>query len=404
MPGFGGIQLERRIDLERLAKLVAALPLALRGAVDEGEMLVRARALLVAQPLAQRALEILGRLVVLARLVLLQRELERRGRAGRLDRREHRAPGGMPGLRRRELEAWIDGKHLAEFVPASALAPRRTVDEGEVLVRAHGFRIVQPQIDRSLQITSRIGVRALIVLAHAGLERRGAYTRFHQILPGLRAARSKQQKDGQRAQSHRKRCLILTASPGFISTCSTCDGKVELRISTVCAPGARSSVRSGGLTPRLLPSTSTSPHGATASSSRAAPAANGLSLFFVSFREGASGAALATAAGGGEKPGPAGACALRGIGGGASGSSSARAPTPPASSPKKTTAAATSAERRTPSGPERPNQAARVSPCIDSPTVSESRRLAGVPPTTEYTSCSRTCLSVRAPSWWKRLA
>src|SRR3954466_13657218 len=87
VPGFRRLQVERRIDLERLAKLVAALPLALRGAVDEGEMLVRARALPVAQPLAQRALEILGRLVVLARLVLLQRELERRGRAGRLDRR-----------------------------------------------------------------------------------------------------------------------------------------------------------------------------------------------------------------------------------------------------------------------------------------------------------------------------
>src|SRR5689334_1794407 len=103
MPGFGRIELERRIDLERLAKFLAALALALRGAVDEGEMLVRARPLLVAQPLAQRALEVLGRLVVFARLVLLQRELERRRRARGLDRREHRAPGGVPGLRRREL-------------------------------------------------------------------------------------------------------------------------------------------------------------------------------------------------------------------------------------------------------------------------------------------------------------
>src|SRR5689334_24501785 len=147
-------------------------------------------------------------------------------------------------------------------------------------------------------------------------------------MPGLRAARSDQQEDGQRAQCHRKRCLILTASPGFISTCSTWEGKVELRISTVCAPGGRSSVRSGGLTPRLLPSTSTSPHGATASSRRAAPAAGGLSSFLGSFFSDASGAVLATAAGGAEKLGLAGACALRGIGGGASGSSIARAPTP----------------------------------------------------------------------------
>src|SRR5581483_2235223 len=327
-----------------------------------------------------------------------------RGRARGLDRHEHRSPGGMAGLGRGQLESGIEGQHLAKFVAAGTFAPRSAVYEGEVFVRAHGFLVVQPEIDRSLQVARGVGIRALIVLADSGLQRGSADARFHQIAPGLRAARSKQQENGQRAQCHRKRCLILTASPGFISTCSTWDGKVELRISTVCAPGASSRLRSGGLTPRLLPSTSTSPQGATASSSRAAPAAGGLSDFLGSFFDDASGATFATAAGGAEDAGPAGACALRGIGGGASGSSMARAPTPPASRPKKATAAATSAERRTPSGPERPSQAARVSPCTDSLTVSASRRLAGVPPTTEYTSCSRTCLSVRAPSWWNRRA
>ena len=69
----------------------------------------------------------------------------------------------------------------------------------------------------------------------------------------------------------RKRCWILTASPASTSMRATCAGKVELRISIVCGPGGTSSTRSGGLRPRLLPSTSTSPQGATASSRRPGP-------------------------------------------------------------------------------------------------------------------------------------
>ena len=53
VPGLGRRELERRIDGERLAELVAALALAVGGAVDEGEMLVRVGALLVGQALAR---------------------------------------------------------------------------------------------------------------------------------------------------------------------------------------------------------------------------------------------------------------------------------------------------------------------------------------------------------------
>src|SRR6266571_103462 len=54
-----GRELERGREGERFAKLVAAGALAARGAMDEGEMLVGARALGVAEPLVECALQVL---------------------------------------------------------------------------------------------------------------------------------------------------------------------------------------------------------------------------------------------------------------------------------------------------------------------------------------------------------
>src|SRR5205085_6112957 len=150
-----------------------------------------------------------------------------------------------------QLKVRIDGERLAEFLAAGALTPRGAMNERQVLVGTFGFRVIKAQVDRPLQVAGRVGIRPFIVLANAGAKRGSAHAGLHQIMPGLRAARGKQQEDGQRTQVHRKRCLILTASPAFSSTRSTWAGKVELRSSMVCAPGARASVRSGGLRPRL---------------------------------------------------------------------------------------------------------------------------------------------------------
>src|SRR5438477_269408 len=169
----------------------------------------------------------------------------------------------MPGLRRRELERRVDGKGFAELLAALSLAVCRAMDEGEVLVRVRPLPIGEAEIDCRLQVASRIGIFPIVVLAKAGGQRAGAFARLDEIAQRLRGAgrkRDEEAGDQQRAQSHRKRCRILTASPALTCTCSTCAGNVELRISMVCAPADTSSTRSGGLTPRLLPSTSTSPH------------------------------------------------------------------------------------------------------------------------------------------------
>src|SRR5690349_11696062 len=317
----------------------------------------------------------------------------------------------MTGFGRRKLEVGIGAQRLAELVAARALALRRAVDEREMLVRVRAIRVIQPEVEGGLQAAGRFRILATIVLPQPEPERAVAIVDVERraeliakVAHGLRAAprQCHQQPDGDEdAHSHRKRCRILTASPALSCTFSTCAGKVELRISTVCSPGATSSTRSGGLTPRLLPSTSTSPQGATASSTRALPApppaaAGCLSRRASFLASGASALAgastrLAAAAGAGS--------VAAGFAGGVVGSSSARAPTPPARIVRNSTPAASKAERRSPSGPLRASQPAGASPSSDCVIVSASRRLAGVPPTTEYTSCSRTCLSVRAPSW-----
>src|SRR6266852_1734145 len=71
-------ELERGREGERLAKLVAAGVLAGRGAVNESEVLVGARALGVAEPLVERALQVLRRSDVLPLLVLPQAGAEHR--------------------------------------------------------------------------------------------------------------------------------------------------------------------------------------------------------------------------------------------------------------------------------------------------------------------------------------
>src|SRR5438477_12079108 len=72
------LEFKRRVHDKRFTELVAAFALALCGAMDKREMLVRACPLLVAQSLPQRTLETLGRFVVVAGFVLLKRVLEGR--------------------------------------------------------------------------------------------------------------------------------------------------------------------------------------------------------------------------------------------------------------------------------------------------------------------------------------
>src|SRR5258708_25155832 len=137
MTGFRGLELERRIDGERLAELLAALALAVRRAMDEGEVLVRARKLPVAQPFLDRALEGLRRSIVVPGFVLLKRELERR-RAGP-ERGEDRSPDRMTGFGGRQLEVRIDAQGFAEFLAAGALARGSGGDENRALVRMRGL-------------------------------------------------------------------------------------------------------------------------------------------------------------------------------------------------------------------------------------------------------------------------
>src|SRR3954468_19911191 len=123
---------------------------------------------------------------------------------------------------------------------------------------------------------------AFIVLAPALGERRMTLAPEQPVLE-LRACRERrdERRGKDHATAHLNRWRMRSASPGFTCTFCTWAGKVELRISIVCAPGASSTVRSGGLTPRLLPSTSTSPHGATTSSSFPGwPAAATFAAFF----------------------------------------------------------------------------------------------------------------------------
>src|SRR4051812_17238611 len=211
MSRFCGLEVERRIDGERFAEFVAALPLAVRRAMDEGQVLVRAGELLVAQAFADRALEALRRSIVVAGFILLQGELERR-RSG-LQRREDGPPDGMARLGGRKREVRFDAQGLAEFFAAGAFARRGAMDEGEILVRIRPFAIGEAEIDRRLQIAPGIGIFALFVLAKAAGERGGAFAWLYELaqrLGGAARQRNNEGRENQRARCHRKRCRILT--------------------------------------------------------------------------------------------------------------------------------------------------------------------------------------------------
>src|SRR5687767_2658245 len=235
--------------------------------MHEGEVLMGVGALLLGQPDIDRRLQVLRRLRVVALLVLLEAGVERRAAAHRA---EDRSPEGMPRFCLLELKPRVGGERLAELVAALALAVGGAMDEGEVLVRDCAVAGAEPQLEGGEQLLGRSVVGAGVVMAQPLDQRHLRLGRLHKVLEHRAAREGGNQGGGNEQSTHqRKRCWIFTASPGFTSTRATCAGKVVLRISMVCGPGETSSTRSGGLTPRLLPSTSTSPHGATASSRRA---------------------------------------------------------------------------------------------------------------------------------------
>src|ERR671930_1664172 len=138
--------------------------------------------------------------------------------------------------------------------------------------------LAQAKLEGAVQILCRFAVFAFVILAQARLQRLLALAWLENILDarlelahGLGFARrqyGRECNNYKHSNHHRNLCLIFTACPAFTSTRRTWLGKVELRISIVCEPVEISSFLSGGLMPRLRPSTSTSPHGVTASSIR----------------------------------------------------------------------------------------------------------------------------------------
>src|SRR5262249_3805893 len=256
----------------------------------------------------------------------------------------------------------------------------------------------QALLDRALQGLQRLLVLAVLVLLQARAQGLLRFGRLKQLLHfahglGLAAGQRGEREQHQQSGHFWNLCLILMASPAFTFTFSTWLGNVELRISIVCEPGGISSVRSGGLTPRLFPSTRTSPHGSTASSTRAgSPAAAALSFGRSGFFSSRATSFLSNL--------PSAATAEVFCPAGAEDSNMVLAATAAPTTRKKASGAARSAERRRPRGPMPASQPPSRACTIDS--VCATRRAIGAPPTTEYTSCSRTCLSVREPSWRKR--
>src|SRR5436190_82359 len=93
MPSLGRGELERRIDGERPAEFLAALPLAVGRAVDEGEMLVCVRCLAVGQAEVESRLQVARRLGVVAVFILAKAGGERRRAFARLDEIAQRLGG-----------------------------------------------------------------------------------------------------------------------------------------------------------------------------------------------------------------------------------------------------------------------------------------------------------------------
>src|SRR5512145_483724 len=390
MSGFGRVELERGIDRERLAEFVAALPDSVRGAMNEREVLVRGHALLLGYAELERALQALRRFLVVAGFVLLQPGAER---ARTAHGAEDRPPDRMSGLGRFELHARVCGERLAELLAAFRFAPGAAVDEGEMAMGEGAVLRAEPHLDRRAQRCRGRLVVAGVEIPQAFGER-GLRACFLREFLQLRAARDDEKKHGGRQSHYRNRCWMRTASPDFTSTCATCAGNVELRISILCDPAGSSTIRSGGLRPRRFPSTTTSPHGATASSRRP-----GASAGF--FGAGCSiTAAPPPAAGAGSGDGSVVSACARGGSMSAVLSSGTTANAAPMIT-RNTSGAMTSAERCKPNGPMPVSQPAAPGALSVRAPTSSARRGAGVAPTTAYTSCARTCLSVREPSWRK---
>src|SRR6185436_5540509 len=281
-PGLGRGELQRRIQGERLAELLATGGDAVVRALDEREVLVGVDLVLRRQAAIERDLQALRRGVVVSIVELLQADAERSGFG--LERTEHRAPDRMPGLGRRQLERRIGRERLAEILAARTGAAVGAMDEGEMLVGVGALAVAYPEVERALQAFRRCDVLAFVVLAHALAQRRASLARREHSLQ-LRARREGCDQDrGGGGARHLKRWRIRTASPGFTCTFCTKAGKVELRISMVWAPGGTSNALVPELMPRLLPSMRTSPHGVTTSSSfPCAPAAGFAVLAFSGF-------------------------------------------------------------------------------------------------------------------------
>src|SRR6266480_877770 len=304
------------------------------------------------------------------------------GLAARLDRPKDRSPDRVARFRGGEVHGRVHGESLAELVAALTFAARDAVDEREVLVRRHLVPVAEPLVQGALQVLRRLGVLAILVLLQTGGERRltlGGLEYVANVAHRVGRARGEGGEGhgtDERSNHHRNLCWIFFASPAFKLIFSTWLGKVELRISIVCDPEEISSRRSGGLTPRLLPSMTTSPQGVTASSSRPGrPVAPGASLFSCSLAGTAatvSGRDTSVSRGGGAGITCAAVCW----------SITDRAAMPLPIKASNTTGAETSAERRTPNGPPAANQPPTLSGPISRDSVCATRRADGVPPTT----------------------
>src|SRR5262245_23558011 len=254
--------------------------------------------------------------------------------AAGLDRSEDAPPHRVVCLLGGEVHAGVDGERLLELLAALALSAGDAIDERRVLVGIDPVALGEALLDRALQSLQRLLVLAVLVLLQARAQGRLGFRGLEQLLHfahglGLAGGQRGEQEHHQRSGHFWNLCLILMASPAFTFTFSTWLGNVELRISIVCEPAGISSVRSGGLTPRLLPSTRISPQGSTASSTRTSSPADA-SFDFLSDLLSAEAAVFF-------------ACAED--------SSMVFAATAAPTTRKKASGAASSAERRSPSGP-----------------------------------------------------
>src|SRR5256885_547680 len=120
MASLRGREVERRVDGQGFAELLAALSFAVCRAMDEGQVLVCARELLVAQALLDRVRD--ARRGSGGVAGFMRREREREGCRSGLEGSEDGAPHRMADLGGRKVEVRIDAQGLAEFLAAGAPA------------------------------------------------------------------------------------------------------------------------------------------------------------------------------------------------------------------------------------------------------------------------------------------